>query len=122
MPGQVDEPTVRERVERVSAAADEAMTRRAASIVGSELEVLVERLDLETGAWIARSQREAPEVDGEILVVAGDGLGVGDYVRVRVTGNSGADLNATPLGAGVRASRRPRTADLPEAHVPGMGR
>ena len=99
MPDQVDEPTIRERVERVSTLGDEAMTRRAASVVGSELEVLVERLELDTGAWIARSQREAPEVDGEIRLESGDGLAVGDYLRVRVTGSSGADLEASPLAA-----------------------
>jgi ribosomal protein S12 methylthiotransferase len=118
MADQVDEPTIRERVERVAVAADEAMTRRAASLVGCELEVLVERFDLESGTWVGRSHREAPEVDGEIRLVPGgsgveaglapappreegraDGVAVGDYLRVRVTGSSGADLSAAPVTA-----------------------
>jgi ribosomal protein S12 methylthiotransferase len=99
MAGQIDEPTIRERVERVAAVADEAMARRAAELVGRELEVLVERLDIDTGAWTGRSQREAPEIDGEIRLPSGGGLVVGDYVRARVTASSGADLDALPLSA-----------------------
>jgi ribosomal protein S12 methylthiotransferase len=101
MTGQIDEPTIRERVERVAAVADEAMARRAAELVGRELEVLVERLDIDTGAWIGRSQREAPEIDGEIRLPSGGGLGVGDYVSAWVTASSGADLDALPLSAHV---------------------
>jgi ribosomal protein S12 methylthiotransferase len=101
MAGQIDEPTIRERVERVAAAADEAMARRAGALVGCELEVLVERLDPDTGQWVGRSQREAPEVDGEIRLRSTAGLRVGAYVTARVTASSGADLDALPLPAPV---------------------
>jgi len=104
MAGQIDEPTIRERIERVSAVADQAMARRAVELVGCELEVLVERLDIDTGAWIGRSQREAPEIDGEIRLPPGGGLGVGDYVSARVTSSWGADLDALPLSAHVAGS------------------
>ncbi|MDQ5874893.1 MAG: 30S ribosomal protein S12 methylthiotransferase RimO, partial [Actinomycetota bacterium] len=67
--------------------------RRASSLVGLDLEVLVERYDIETDSWTGRSHREAPEIDGEIGFDAGRPLSVGDYVSVRITGHSGADLN-----------------------------
>jgi ribosomal protein S12 methylthiotransferase len=91
MTEQVPAAVARERAERVSAAADEAMSRRASALVGSRLEVLVERLELSTRMWIGRSRREAPEVDGEIRF-EGTELRVGEYVDVLITDNEGADL------------------------------
>ena len=91
LPGQVDAEVARERAERVSGAGDRAMEERARSFVGSELVVLAEQLDRESGSWTGRSHREAPEVDGEIRFT-GSVPGVGSYLPVRITGNDGADL------------------------------
>ncbi len=96
LPDQVAPAVARERTERISAAADRAMSDRAVSLHGKQLRVLVERLDLATGTWSGRSHREAPEVDGEISFSA-DGVRVGDYVEMIVTGNDGLDLLAAPV-------------------------
>jgi len=95
---QVPGACARERAERVSATAEVAMDRRAASLAGARLEVLAERRDRPTGLWIGRSKREAPEVDGEIRFITSNGLKVGDYTDVVITGNEGADLIARPVG------------------------
>lgn len=92
MKDQVPEAVARERAERVASIAEDAMERRARTLVGRELEVLVERFDLDDATWTGRSHREAPEVDGEIRFDAPVGIKVGDYVSVRITGNDGADL------------------------------
>ena len=92
LPGQIDPEVARERAEIVARVADEAMSRRAESLVGETLEVLVEKLDVESGLWSGRSHREAPEVDGEISFSSDAPLSVGRFVRVRITGNDGADL------------------------------
>jgi ribosomal protein S12 methylthiotransferase len=107
MPDHVHEAVARARADSVAAAADEAMSRRATSLVGAELEVLVERLELEDGSWRGRSHREAPEIDGEITLVERGGPGgaagragsvsVGDYVRAEVVSNHGTDLSARAL-------------------------
>ena len=89
---QVPAETARERAERVRVAAEATMERRAESLVGQTLEVLVERYDIETGAWIGRSHREAPEIDGDISFTTDVALTVGDYVLVDVQGASGTDL------------------------------
>ncbi len=73
------------------------MRRRAESLVDANLEVLIERLDVSQGIWSARSQREAPEVDGEIRVTATRPVSVGDYVLARIDGSDGADLIGTTL-------------------------
>ena len=98
MPDHVDAHEARERAARVAAVADETMRRRAESLVGQSLEVLVERLDLESQLWIGRSQREAPEVDGEIRFHAHGSTSVGDYVTVTVEEADGADLVASLPG------------------------
>lgn len=92
MPDQVDAAVARERTERVQGLADLTMDRRARSLVGNSFEVLVERFDLDESAWIGRSKREAPEIDGEITIAADSHLHVGDYVDVRITDSVGADL------------------------------
>ncbi|MGH2735278.1 MAG: 30S ribosomal protein S12 methylthiotransferase RimO [Actinomycetota bacterium] len=102
MPGHVDPAVARERTERVQGLADLAMERRAASLVGSRLSVLVDRLDMDEEVWVGRSQREAPEIDGEISFTTtspqsgrahpASHVHVGDYVEVRISANEGADL------------------------------
>jgi ribosomal protein S12 methylthiotransferase len=99
--GQVPGDVARARAERVTAAAELTMARRAQAFFGREVEVLVERLDPATGAWTGRSAREAPEVDGEIELTSERQLRVGEYVRVLVTGSEGTDLR----GRVVRAAR-----------------
>lgn len=104
LPEQVPSEEARERTERVSSTAELAMARRAETLVGRRLEVLVERSEpaaggagrggqhAADGAWVGRSQREAPEIDGEISFISGGRLSVGDYVPVSITGSVGADL------------------------------
>jgi ribosomal protein S12 methylthiotransferase len=95
MDDQVPESAARERADRWSREAEETMHRRAESLVGSTLDVLVERLDISSGEWTGRSHREAPEVDGEITFTSARRLRVGERVPVEITGNEGADLTGT---------------------------
>lgn len=92
MADKVPGPVARERSERVSRAAELAMSRRAGSLVGSTFDVLVERLELEDGSWVGRSHREAPEVDADITFTTSTALSVGRFVPVLITGSDGADL------------------------------
>jgi ribosomal protein S12 methylthiotransferase len=93
MDGHLPAAVARERAEAVSMAAERTMERRAASLIGHTLEVLAERLDLDTREWIGRSKREAPEIDGEIRFSTEDHLHVGDFVPVTITAAEGADLH-----------------------------
>ena len=92
MPDRVDDLTARSRLDRLASIADRAMERRAASLVGERLEVLVERFDIETETWTGRSHREAPEVDGEISIASDAPVNVGDYLDGLVTAHEGTDL------------------------------
>lgn len=97
MDAQVPEHVARERADVVTRAAEETMARRADTLVGTELEVLVERLDLDSGLWTGRSHREAPEVDGEITFSSDRTLRVGDFVAVSITQTDGADLKGAVI-------------------------
>ena len=61
--------------------------------VGRTLEVLVDQI--EDGQAVARSYREAPEIDGVILLDRGE---PGDWLTATVTGGYGTDLTATVVG------------------------
>jgi ribosomal protein S12 methylthiotransferase len=95
MTDQVPADLARERAERARVAGEDAMARRAEGIVGETLEVLVERFDLAEQRWVGRSQREAPEIDGEITFTSDGVLNVGDYTDVVVAATEGADLTGT---------------------------
>ena len=77
-----------ERLRECSELQDAITAERRAGLVGERLEVLVD----EPG--IARSHREAPDIDGVVHV---DGtLGVGEFHKVTVTGAAGPDVWAKP--------------------------
>ncbi len=60
--------------------------------VGSIERVLVDRK--EGDYWVARSQYESPEVDGEILITSPRRLKIGDFYEVRITKADDYDLFA----------------------------
>ena len=102
LPDQVPAEVMRERVERVSNAGDRTMERRAQSLVGHRLEVLVDRFDIGEDIWIGRSAREAPEVDGEIhFEASAEEVSVGDYLELEITSSEGADLIGRPLRSAI---------------------
>jgi len=64
------------------------------SLVGKKLKVLVE--DMEGDFYIGRSYRDAPEVDGEVLIPNKNGLlKIGDFYNVQVYDYDEYDLYAT---------------------------
>lgn len=86
---QVDPVLVAERLAECSALQDPITARQRASLVSSAVRVLVD------SAGIARSHREAPEIDG--LVRVPRSLGVGRWFDVTVTASEGPDLVAVPV-------------------------
>ena len=73
-----------ERLRECSELQDVITAERRSELVGERLEVLVD----EPG--IARSHREAPEIDGVVHVE--ESLAVGEFHKVVVTGAAGPDL------------------------------
>jgi ribosomal protein S12 methylthiotransferase len=84
--GEVDAALVAERLAELRELQDGITARRRDELIGSMVEVLVD------GPGVARSHREAPEIDG-IVSVPSD-LPVGELAKVTITGAAGPDLEA----------------------------
>ncbi|MBO9520288.1 MAG: 30S ribosomal protein S12 methylthiotransferase RimO [Nocardioidaceae bacterium] len=95
---KLDEDTIAERVEHLTALADELTAQRAAERVGETVQVLVE--SIEDGVVEGRAACQGPEVDGTTTVnVAADAVRVGDMIEAVVVASDGVDLVADPISA-----------------------
>ncbi len=94
MDGQIADGEKAERLRHLQALQDDITARRNAAQVGRVLEVLVDQV--EEGQAVGRSYREAPEIDGVVLL---DGGRPGEWVRAEITGAYGTDLAARVRGA-----------------------
>ena len=89
MPDQVPSALISERMRYVQEVQDEITTARNGSVVGRTLRILVDQV--EDGQPVGRSYREAPEIDGLILLDEGE---PGEWVTATVAGAYGTDLSA----------------------------
>jgi ribosomal protein S12 methylthiotransferase len=92
LPGRVDDVEIAERTRRLQEVQERITARRNAAVIGSEFEVVVDQV--EDGTTIARSYREAPEIDGVMLLDEGK---PGEWLQVRVTASYGPELAAEVL-------------------------
>ena len=61
-------------------------------MIGKELLCMVEGKVADENAYVARTYKDAPNVDGYLFIHTGETLVTGDFVRVRVTGALEYDL------------------------------
>jgi len=94
LPDQIDSETRQERWERLMAFQQPISLKRNQQMVGQKLDVLVDGVDRDSGVSLARSYRDAPEIDG--FVVVETELPVGQMMPVIVTGAMEYDLVAVP--------------------------
>ncbi len=87
--GPVDPVLVDERLAELRELADPISAARRDELIGTETTVLVDEVG------IARSHREAPEIDG--VVVVPDELAVGEFHTVCIVDAHGPDLHAAPV-------------------------
>ncbi len=90
---QVPSDLAMERLRRLQTVQDAITSERNAEQVGRRFEVVVDTV--EDGSAVARSHREAPEIDGVILL---DGGTQGEWLDVEVTGAYGQELAAEVVG------------------------
>jgi ribosomal protein S12 methylthiotransferase len=91
--GRVPEDEIAERTRLLQQLQDEKTAQRNAEQVGAEVEVLIDQV--EEGEPVARSYREAPEIDGVIILDRGE---PGEWHRVRITASYGNDMTAVVSG------------------------
>ena len=85
-PRQVGKAVRQKRWEAVMAAQAEVSEEISQGRIGGVERVLVEGYDENRKSWVGRSGREAPEVDGLVLLESGKKLRVGEFVKVKITG------------------------------------
>jgi MiaB/RimO family radical SAM methylthiotransferase len=89
MAGRVDRPEIEERLRYLAAIQEEITAEANAALVGETLRVLVDQV--EDGVPVGRSYREAPEIDGVILLDRGT---PGQWLTAEITAAIGTDLEA----------------------------
>jgi ribosomal protein S12 methylthiotransferase len=82
-----------ERYARFMEHAQEISAKRLAERVGKKMRVLVDAVDGSTAT--ARSEADAPEIDGVVRISRAGKLRVGDWADVRITSADEYDLKAT---------------------------
>ena len=102
LPDQVPPEVAQERKDRLMALQQPIAAARNAAWVGRIVDVLIEQENPSTGEMIGRCARFAPEVDGEVRVLPGEGglcAAPGTMVPVRITAADTYDLVGEVVGA-----------------------
>lgn len=92
MSGQLSEKVKRQRRDEIMALQQEIAFDRAADMEGQTLTVMIEGKIADEDVYVARTYRDAPDVDGLLFCHAKRELMTGDFVQVRVTGACEYDL------------------------------
>ncbi len=94
MPDQIPESVKEARRDELMELQQEISFEKAEDMVGRDLWCMIEGKVADEQAYVARTYKDAPEVDGYLFVQTAEELMSGDFVKVRVTGASGYDLIA----------------------------
>ncbi len=89
---QVDEAVKLERQADIMELQQEIAFEKAQAAVGSTMLVMVEGRLPDEHAYVARSYKDAPNVDGFVFIQTERELMTGDFVRVKITGSYEYDL------------------------------
>ena len=100
VPAEVQEERYARFMERAAAISAARLARR----VGTRMRVLVD--SAADGEAIARSEADAPEIDGVVRIAAAGGLRPGDWADVEITSSDTYDLHARLDAAAVATSRK----------------
>jgi ribosomal protein S12 methylthiotransferase len=91
--GRVDSETVEERLRYLQGVQEEITAEANSAMIGQTVAVLVDQV--EEGVPVARSYREAPEIDGVINLDRG---APGEWLLAEINGAYGAELSGTVVG------------------------
>ncbi len=92
MPDQIDEEVKEERQAELMELQQEIAFDKAGKMIGREVLVMIEGKVADENAYVGRTYRDAPNVDGLIFINTDEELVSGDFVRVEVTGALDYDL------------------------------
>ena len=92
MPDQIEESVKEDRQADLMELQQEIAFELAEDMIGREVLVMIEGKVADENAYVGRTYKDAPNVDGLIFVESDEELMSGDFARVRVTGALEYDL------------------------------
>lgn len=92
MPGQIAEEVKEERLSELMELQQDIAFDAAQSMTGKVLDAMIEGKIAEENTYVARTYKDAPNVDGFLFVNTARELMSGDFVKVRITGAYEYDL------------------------------
>ena len=92
MPDQIPEEVKEDRQAELMELQQDIVFDQAEDRIGEELLVMIEGKVADENAYVGRTYRDAPNVDGLIFVNTSEELMSGDFARVKVTGSADYDL------------------------------
>ena len=99
MPGQVPERVKRRRVDGLMLAQQRVVFEANEKAIGTRIEAVIDSSTDDESVWIGRTRLQAPDADS-VTYIEGEGLSPGRFLEVEITGYSGYDLIARPVGEG----------------------
>lgn len=88
----VDEDVAMQRAQTVELLQSEIMDAYNASMIGKEIEVLVDGFDEEYQQFYGRTYADSPEIDGRVWIASQEPLQEGEFVTVCIDGTQDGDL------------------------------
>lgn len=92
MSGQIEEDIKEARKAEIMELQQEIAFEAAQDMIGKELYAMVEGKVADEDAYVARTYKDAPNVDGYLFINTDRSLMSGDFVKVRITGSYEYDL------------------------------
>ena len=92
LPDQIPEEVKEERQAELMELQQEVAFAQAEEMIGREVLVMIEGKVADEDAYVGRTYRDAPNVDGLIFINTQEEMMSGDFARVRVTGALEYDL------------------------------
>lgn len=92
MPGQIDEAVSKQRRDELMELQQAIAFEKAQGMVGRVLDVMIEGKIADEDTYVARTYRDAPNVDGYLFLNTTANLMTGDFVKVQVTDSNEYDL------------------------------
>jgi ribosomal protein S12 methylthiotransferase len=101
MPDQVPLKVKRARRNRIMKAQHQIASQANSSLVGKEIDVLIENFEAKSGLYCGRSTWDAPEIDNQVYVrdPENEFVTMGDIVRVKIDEARPYDLYGTAIAS-----------------------
>lgn len=90
--GHLDESVKQARVEKLSEIQTANIKRRNESMIGKRVTIIYDDIDYDKQEFVGRMSTQAPDIDNVVYFTADEGVQIGEFYEVEITGVDGIDL------------------------------